>query len=97
MDKTETGKKAPEEVTRESLIALSYSLPEKVVASKLFGENVDRENLVGGIDGEGDGVDTYRSELISISSLQSPDVQGLPVVPCGETEGSSPPPCPSIA
>ncbi|XP_062175315.1 uncharacterized protein LOC133880378 [Alnus glutinosa] len=73
MDKSET----PEEVTRESLIAISNSLPDKDPTSKLLSEKLNGENLVGGIDYSGE--EKYRSKLISISYTQSPDTGGLPV------------------
>jgi len=77
MDKSEI----PEEVTRESLIAISNSLPDKDPASKLLSEKLNGENLVGEIDYSGE--EKYRSKLISISYTQSPDTWGLPVAPGG--------------
>lgn len=71
-------KEASEDVTRESLIALSYSLPDKVLTSKLSPENPKKENAVGQLGSEG-AADEYRSELISISYPQSPDIKVLPV------------------
>ncbi|KAE8684952.1 protein phosphatase 2C 29-like [Hibiscus syriacus] len=76
MDKRTPGNEGSEEVTRESLIAISYSLPDKVVASKL-----SSGNLIGEKQFERTGSDEaekYRSELISISYSQSPDDKGLP-------------------
>ncbi|KAK5770147.1 hypothetical protein PVK06_046297 [Gossypium arboreum] len=61
-----------DEVTRESLIAISYSLPDKVVAaSKLSSDNSNREKLFERKGSDGD--EKYRSELISISYSQSPE------------------------
>lgn len=82
MDKTAPEKEVPEEVTRESLISISYSLPENDLTSKPSPDKLNGENLVGGIDCDGE--DKFRSELISISYTQSPDVGGLPVALGGE-------------
>ncbi|PON56719.1 hypothetical protein PanWU01x14_179370 [Parasponia andersonii] len=82
MDKTAPRKEVPEEVTRESLISISYSLPEKVVTSKPSTDKVNGGSLIGGVDSDGE--DKFRSELISISYTQSPDVGGLPVALEGE-------------
>ncbi|PON57090.1 hypothetical protein PanWU01x14_176800 [Parasponia andersonii] len=61
-----------EELTRELLIAISYSVPEKAFDSNLSSERLS------GVDGvsqsNGDVTDQYRSELISISFLESADV-----------------------
>ncbi|GLT92845.1 hypothetical protein SLE2022_106600 [Rubroshorea leprosula] len=77
MDKMICGKERPEEVTRESLIAISYAEPDKVLASELSPEDLNGEKLVEGEDP--DGTDKYRSELISISYPKSPDIEGSPV------------------
>ncbi|GKU92264.1 hypothetical protein SLEP1_g6013 [Rubroshorea leprosula] len=77
MDKTNPGKKVAEEVTRESLIAISYAEPDKVVSSKLPSENLNGEKLVNGANH--DGTEKYRSELISISYTESPDIKASPV------------------
>ncbi|KAK8620859.1 hypothetical protein V6N13_067320 [Hibiscus sabdariffa] len=76
MDNRTPRNEAAEEVTRESLIAISYSLPDKVVDSKLSSGNLNGEKQIERIGS--DGAEKYRSELISISSSQSPDDQGLP-------------------
>ncbi|KDP39511.1 hypothetical protein JCGZ_05077 [Jatropha curcas] len=70
MDAKEGCKKVSQELARESLIGISYSLPEKIknsdaVTEILTGEDRPMEN--------GNGADKYRSELISISYSQSPD------------------------
>ncbi|KAH0980774.1 hypothetical protein GBA52_007951 [Prunus armeniaca] len=82
MDKARLGNGAPEEVTRESLIAISYPEPEKIISSnlssgKLNGGKLNGEALVKTI--VSDGEDKFRSELISISYTQSPEVGSLPV------------------
>ncbi|THG10970.1 hypothetical protein TEA_028063 [Camellia sinensis var. sinensis] len=84
MDKKEPGKEVSEDVTRESLIALSYRLPEKDLALGFSPENLNSESLVEGIDG--DGAERYRSKLISISYSESPEVKTVPVAP-GESKG----------
>ncbi|XWS65733.1 hypothetical protein CRYUN_Cryun05aG0138700 [Craigia yunnanensis] len=76
MDNKTPGKDGAEAVTRESLIAISYSVPDKADASKLSSDNLNGEKLVEGIDS--DGAEKYRSALISISCSQSPDSKGLP-------------------
>ncbi|KAB2595132.1 hypothetical protein D8674_030582 [Pyrus ussuriensis x Pyrus communis] len=80
MDKAGLGKEAPEEVTRESLIAISYSLPEKNLTSKLSSGKLNGEAV------DTDGEEKFRSELISISYTESPEVGGLPVT-MGELNG----------
>ena len=86
MDKKEPGKEASEAVTRESLIALSYPLPEKDLDTGLSPEDLNGENLDQATNGDGD--EKYRSKLISISYTQSPDCKALPVTPTpGELKG----------
>ena len=72
MDKKEAEKEANEDSTRESLIAISYHLPDKdldpklIIPKKVNGESfVDGKNCVG--------AENYRSKLISISSTDLPD------------------------
>ncbi|KAF3447583.1 hypothetical protein FNV43_RR12770 [Rhamnella rubrinervis] len=77
MDKEALGKEVAEEVTRESLIAISYCEPDNFYASKSSSEKVNGESLIRGIDGDAE--DKFRSELISISYTQSPDIKVLPV------------------
>jgi len=84
MDKKEPGEYVTEEVTRESLIAISYRLPEKDLASGLSPENSSSESPVEGING--DGAEVYRSKLISISYSESPDTETVPVA-SGEVKG----------
>ncbi|ONI22142.1 hypothetical protein PRUPE_2G109900 [Prunus persica] len=87
MDKARLGNGAPEEVTRESLIAISYPEPEKIITSNLSSGKLNGGKLNGGkLNGEAlvktivsDGEDKFRSELISISYTQSPEVGSLPV------------------
>ncbi|KAF5731585.1 hypothetical protein HS088_TW18G00265 [Tripterygium wilfordii] len=83
MDNTAIGKETSEEVTRESLIAISYALPDKTLASQCSLEKLNGEELVNGIDH--DGAEKYRSELMSISS-ESHEAKGLPVA-SGEVKG----------
>lgn len=70
MDKTAPSKETPEEA-RESLIALSYSAPDKALPSKDLPENSNTENAVEGT--EVDRKEKFRSELISLSYMQSPE------------------------
>ncbi|CAI9103387.1 OLC1v1001853C1 [Oldenlandia corymbosa var. corymbosa] len=76
MDKNGPGKEVSEDATRESLIALSYTAPDKEAANS--NEKGIKENNLGA--GHADGDDQYRSKLISIS-YQSPDPKALPVHP----------------
>lgn len=96
MDKVEqTQKETSEDATRESLIAISYRLPEKKdprlpekkdLDPEFAPENLNKsENLVKGITG-GDGEEKYRSKLISISYSESPDTKSVPVGP-GDIKG----------
>ena len=77
MDKSTLGNEARAEVTRESLIAISYPVQDKDLASKLSPEKVNGENQIEVNDS--DGAEKYRSGLISISYPQSPDTKVLPV------------------
>lgn len=70
MDKKEFRKEISEEVTRESLIAISYSEPEKDLCVRSRPGNCHAENVVKALNADGD--DKY-SELISISYEESPD------------------------
>ncbi|KAF3962209.1 hypothetical protein CMV_013254 [Castanea mollissima] len=49
MDKTVPGKEVPDEVTRESLISISYSEPDKVPTSKLSTEKLNKSPETGGL------------------------------------------------
>lgn len=71
MDKSALGKEAREEITRESLIAISYSVPDKALAFKLSSECLNGEKLG---DRGFDGAEKFRSELISITYLESADI-----------------------
>jgi len=72
MDSKSASKKVPEELARELLIAISDSLPDKILDSDIVPESEDA-------DGFGrpnvDWDDKFRSELISISYVESPDVK----------------------
>lgn len=69
-----------EEVTRELLIAISYTLPDKLVRPS--SENSSGEKPVE--DTFNDGAEKYRSELISISDSDSLDDEGLAVTKAGK-------------
>ncbi|EEF42450.1 conserved hypothetical protein [Ricinus communis] len=72
MDIKEACKQASQDLARESLIEISYSLPEKV-------QTPDVGEISVGEDMNNDGADRFRSELISISYSQSPDITLSPV------------------
>nr|XP_009618974.1 uncharacterized protein LOC104111077 [Nicotiana tomentosiformis] len=84
MDKKASGKEISEEVTRESLIAISYSEPEKDLSIESGPENSRYENVVKSVTDDED--NKYRSELISISYAESPDTEVKQVSP-GEFKG----------
>ncbi|KAL3573138.1 hypothetical protein D5086_027042 [Populus alba] len=75
MEKISSGKEVHEEkvAARESLMDISDLLPENSNSTERPIEVKDYS----------DGTEKYRSELISISNSQSPDIKGLPV-PLGE-------------
>ncbi|KAF8379112.1 hypothetical protein HHK36_028541 [Tetracentron sinense] len=73
MDTKAPGKKVSQELARESLIAISQSLPEKVLDSKLSFEDLNSLDVVEVIDSHG--AEKYRSKLISISYAESPDIK----------------------
>ncbi|GAA0170725.1 hypothetical protein LIER_24924 [Lithospermum erythrorhizon] len=84
MDKTEAGNKdIPEDVTRESLIALSYTEPPEDPTTGHLPDN----RIVNNVEAiRGDVNEKYRSELISISYSQPPETPS-PVVGPGEVKG----------
>lgn len=59
------------ELARELLIAISEAIPDNVLASKLLPENSDTVNVIELKEREA--AEKYRSELISISYIESPD------------------------
>ncbi|KAK9065391.1 hypothetical protein SSX86_016774 [Deinandra increscens subsp. villosa] len=65
-------------LTRESLIALSYSLPDTALSSTELPKSVKNVEAV-----NTDEKDKFRSELISISYAESPDTKDSP----GKTNG----------
>lgn len=79
MDKKQSGKEAAEELTRESLIAISYSVPDKDNSQDLPFPNKGSDNEVADINNEK--AEKIRSELISISYAESPNINTPPVCP----------------
>ncbi|CAI9770397.1 unnamed protein product [Fraxinus pennsylvanica] len=79
MDNKEPGKEISEDMTRESLIALSYWVPETGLNAEDSPKNLDSEEAVQPLDCDVD--DKYRSKLISISYSQSPDGKVRPALP----------------
>lgn len=75
MDKSAPGKEDCEEVTRELLIAISYTLPDNTSASKLSSEIPNGETPAK-VNTDYDGAEKYRAELIAISNLESPATPG---------------------
>ncbi|KAK4262479.1 hypothetical protein QN277_028034 [Acacia crassicarpa] len=72
MDNKSPSKKATKEVARELLIAISNSLPDKTVESS-WGSEIKKSDGVAVANGDED--DKFRSELISISYAESPDIK----------------------
>ena len=78
MDNKAAREKISQELARESLIGISYCLPDKVHNSEVVPQSVNDEEKLPVING--DGAEKYRSELMSISDSQSPDTATSPVV-----------------
>ena len=78
MDNKAAREKIAQELVRESLIGISYCLPDKVHNSEVVPQSVNDEEKLPVING--DGAEKYRSELMSISDSQSPDTATSPVV-----------------
>ncbi|KAI3731965.1 hypothetical protein L1987_63159 [Smallanthus sonchifolius] len=79
MAKREVESDVSVDLTRESLIALSYSLPDTDFSSPELPKSV--KNVTEAVNN--DGKDKFRSELISISYAESPDTKDSP----GKTNG----------
>ncbi|KAK8684990.1 hypothetical protein V6N13_041001 [Hibiscus sabdariffa] len=73
MDSKVPSQKVTQELARELLIAISYSVPDTDPNSNSASKIVDGTN--GAVAANVDEVEKYRSELISISDDQSPDAQ----------------------
>ncbi|KAL3615451.1 hypothetical protein CASFOL_041112 [Castilleja foliolosa] len=76
MDNSQPCKGLTEAITRESLIAISYGLPEVDPTVDNLPKNVDDEKIVERIDCKGE--EKYRSKLISISYSSPPEANGRP-------------------
>ncbi|KAL6498721.1 hypothetical protein OROGR_028268 [Orobanche gracilis] len=73
MDKTTKPRKEPtEDETRESLIAISYGVPETDIADETSSKIIDGEKAATAQTPDRDGEEKYRSELISISCSHPP-------------------------
>lgn len=83
MDKTEPEMATSEAVTRESLIALSYLLPDQAPPSEPKATKFENPFEGGSCD---KGAEKYMSELMSISKTQSPEMKALPAAQA-EPEG----------
>ncbi|KAJ9680412.1 hypothetical protein PVL29_019671 [Vitis rotundifolia] len=83
MDKNAPGMTTSEDVTRESLIAISNSVPDQALPSEP--KTLNTENLVKGANCD-NGSEKYRSQLISISNVQSPETKTSPAA-LGEPKG----------
>ncbi|KVH89254.1 hypothetical protein Ccrd_008759 [Cynara cardunculus var. scolymus] len=84
MAKREVGSNVSEDLTRESLIAISYSLPDKHFPLKdlpRISNNLENVADAANIDKK----EKCRAELISISYAESPDTKILPVKSKGQS------------
>lgn len=79
MANLESGNKISDELARESLIAISYSLPDKDPPLGSFPTKHSSDNFVEA--NNCDKAENIRSELISISYTESPDSQPQPHSP----------------
>ncbi|KAL3833004.1 hypothetical protein ACJIZ3_007740 [Penstemon smallii] len=79
MDKKEIAKEFAENAARESLIEISYRLPETGLTAENSPKYINGQEFVEPLTRDGD--EKYRSELISISYSLSPDVKVLPLLP----------------
>lgn len=84
MDKKEPVKDIAEDMTRESLIAISYRVPGTDQDAEKSPKDVEDEKVTEPTVRDGD--EKYRSKLISISYSPSPDVKVLPLLP-GQVDG----------
>lgn len=69
----DSGKEIFAEVTRESLIALSYSQPNKDLSVQFTPKNSNAKNLIKAVNGEE--YDDYRSKLITMYYPKLPDTK----------------------
>ncbi|KAK4789367.1 hypothetical protein SAY86_020686 [Trapa natans] len=78
MDIDSTNQEVSQDLARESLIAISNSLPDNAVENDVkLSQSLGNGNDVPVTNT--DVTDKYRRELISISYAQSPDAKPLPV------------------
>lgn len=84
MDKKEIVEDIAEDATRESLIAISYRVPETDQNAEKSPKDVEDEKVIEPTVRDGD--EKYRSKLISISYSPSPDMKVLPLLP-GQVDG----------
>ncbi|RWW41913.1 hypothetical protein BHE74_00052608 [Ensete ventricosum] len=68
------------EFVRESLMAISQSLPDVILAPNGFPVKAPVAADAVGDQNIGNGAEEYRSKLISISSMQPPDVKPSPSI-----------------
>ncbi|XVE65257.1 hypothetical protein DITRI_Ditri07aG0166600 [Diplodiscus trichospermus] len=76
MDSKVPSDKVTQELARELLIAISYSVPDTDLNSDHASKNIAN----GAVVANADEAEKYRSELISISNAESPDAQVPPVM-----------------
>lgn len=73
MDIRASSQRVTEELIRELLIAISYPVPDKILDFNLSLEEFG--SVDGFVESSDDLIEQYRSELISISYLQSTDAK----------------------
>ncbi|KAL5980569.1 hypothetical protein ACLOJK_028477 [Asimina triloba] len=86
MDATAPATVISPELVRESLIAISQAIPDKIVSSKLLPD--DTNNVITAQPEDTEEVNFYRSKLISISYTESPDSKTLASSSPGNLKGS---------
>lgn len=73
MDQSEPHKELIDDLTRESLIAISYGVPDTDHTTEISPKNMDGVKVVEPLSCDGE--EKYRSKLISIAYSPSPDME----------------------
>ncbi|KAL0410818.1 UNVERIFIED_CONTAM: hypothetical protein Slati_3671500 [Sesamum latifolium] len=79
MDKSEPRNELIDDLTRESLIAISYGVPDTDRTTEISPKNMDGAKVVEPLSCDGE--EKYRSKLISISYSPSPDTEVPQLLP----------------
>ncbi|KAK4397120.1 hypothetical protein Sango_1548600 [Sesamum angolense] len=73
MDKLEPRQELMDDLTRESLIAISYGVPDTDHTTEISPKSMDGARVVEPLSCDGE--EKYRSKLISLSYSPSPDME----------------------